>query len=823
MKRFCFCLSCTLLVLMFSATAQNTNLDFLILGASMNYLYEGDPGMYISGDGRSYMIDLSPEYQSAYTNYLSWKSNNIDRLISDWTNSTLAASDEKYIRIIQADYLFRARYNRYGSANAVHCEQYFSSTEADGQAVLEKGYRAQPLTSNDWETLRVFRILDDIDNTGTEDLPSRLELSQHFTGEDWWDNGDATPVLQLPKLKTVLARTNYTDGVRIDPAAAFYERGSNRYARMMAAYTTNGAAPYAVTARDAAIPPGETGNDFAVIGGPRKKPLVVMPVQVSDAYWFRYNSHDLLPVFNAYRELVDFYIVQVQYHDVSAGQQEFLGAFAGKFICNMEPETSEEMAADAKSLFMADPWFNIPTLVDISGSRARNTLVAFGGDSYHILVDTNGTIAYASRRATWNNFQPNAEDFSGGTVWANVLEREILRVLNNNGAYVPTNITDQLAFEKSGTLALRRTGLISDATVDSINTESNRMTVSKTIGGTNCSFSLEIGPETRLSIREEAGKSLSAFSTGDTVTVKFWMDTYSSAGYSTNYNFTSIPGEYPENKREVRYEMSVDNGDGIIVHPRHINKDTTQWNLTRDVAWAVGTLESVSTDSRQVTVSLQADTNAMYGWKFWQEAGTNATLWGDGAHNLNVVSQWVESVQSESVWTFVIDDSVDIFINGENANYNDLRPGGRIGLLYRSYQNGSQTPAYPEQLRLSNPPVAPDDDSDGLPNAWEIEHFGKSTLADPSAAASNNINSIRQAYIAGLDPNDPNAKFVLSNVWNSLGWNTTSGRVYTIYWTSNLLESFQPLESNLVAGTYTDLLHNAQSRGFYKIGVQIAP
>ena len=102
-----------LLLLAGSASAQNTNLDFLILGASMNYVYEGDGDGVLGGDGRSDMIDLDPQYQAAHTNYLAWKSNNMDRLIGDWTNGTLSANDQQYIRIIQSDYLYRAQYNRY--------------------------------------------------------------------------------------------------------------------------------------------------------------------------------------------------------------------------------------------------------------------------------------------------------------------------------------------------------------------------------------------------------------------------------------------------------------------------------------------------------------------------------------------------------------------------------------------------------------------------------------------------------------------------------------------------------------------------------------
>jgi len=54
-------------------------------------------------------------------------------------------------------------------------------------------------------------------------------------------------------------------------------------------------------------------------------------------------------------------------------------------------------------------------------------------------------------------------------------------------------------------------------------------------------------------------------------------------------------------------------------------------------------------------------------------------------------------------------------------------------------------------------------------------------------------------------------------------WSGVSGRVYNVYWTSNLLSSFQPLETNLpwTPTVFTDTTHSAEEKGFYKIEAQI--
>lgn len=125
--------------------------------------------------------------------------------------------------------------------------------------------------------------------------------------------------------------------------------------------------------------------------------------------------------------------------------------------------------------------------------------------------------------------------------------------------------------------------------------------------------------------------------------------------------------------------------------------------------------------------------------------------------------------------------------------------------------------------------AAQDDyDSDGLPNGWTVEHFGGITRADANAVCSNGVNTIRQAYIAGLDPNDPTSKFSFSvdrstPFGNILRWQSVSGREYSVYYSTNLVNGFIPLINHLVTGegTYIDEIYEYNGPRYYKIDVQI--
>jgi hypothetical protein len=125
--------------------------------------------------------------------------------------------------------------------------------------------------------------------------------------------------------------------------------------------------------------------------------------------------------------------------------------------------------------------------------------------------------------------------------------------------------------------------------------------------------------------------------------------------------------------------------------------------------------------------------------------------------------------------------------------------------------------------------VANDTDGDGLPNDWEAQHYGGPTNANPSATCSNGLNSVREAYVAGLNPTNAGSFFSVSSSEPGpsgfvVNWNAVSGRVYSVFGTTNLASaSFEPLKTNILwpQSSWTDTVERAEN--FYRIDVQLAP
>jgi hypothetical protein len=110
---------------------------------------------------------------------------------------------------------------------------------------------------------------------------------------------------------------------------------------------------------------------------------------------------------------------------------------------------------------------------------------------------------------------------------------------------------------------------------------------------------------------------------------------------------------------------------------------------------------------------------------------------------------------------------------------------------------------------------------------WWLASFGY-TNGFEMAAASIGANGIPlwQSYVAGLNPNDPNSRLrirVLAATGSApvLEWNTSTGRVYTLWWSTNAPGIFTrvPGASNLAASIthFTNSAAAGQRRVFYRL------
>ena len=128
---------------------------------------------------------------------------------------------------------------------------------------------------------------------------------------------------------------------------------------------------------------------------------------------------------------------------------------------------------------------------------------------------------------------------------------------------------------------------------------------------------------------------------------------------------------------------------------------------------------------------------------------------------------------------------------------------------------------------------AADSDGDGIPDHEEDTHpdgyfdpnQDTTDLYNPDTDGDGASDGDEQA--AGTSPQDPASLFAIhppvrTDAGLSLHWSTVAGRTYAIYGTTNLLQGFQPLETNLpwTTTSHTDTLHHADGQYFYQIRIE---
>ncbi len=116
--------------------------------------------------------------------------------------------------------------------------------------------------------------------------------------------------------------------------------------------------------------------------------------------------------------------------------------------------------------------------------------------------------------------------------------------------------------------------------------------------------------------------------------------------------------------------------------------------------------------------------------------------------------------------------------------------------------------------------------ANGTPVAW-LEYYGL-TEADDELDSDGDGLLAWEEYVAGLNPTGADAASasmsgVFGSIANSFSWDAVSGRVYNIYWTSNLTDGFTLIESNALNGTYIDTERAGEPAGFYRFTVELAP
>jgi hypothetical protein len=156
-------------------------------------------------------------------------------------------------------------------------------------------------------------------------------------------------------------------------------------------------------------------------------------------------------------------------------------------------------------------------------------------------------------------------------------------------------------------------------------------------------------------------------------------------------------------------------------------------------------------------------------------------------------------------------------------------PGSHVESLLIA--NNGNNPVYFDELRVQNTEPADsivariDTSGNGIPDWWEKHHFGNTGVTNILDKARNGIMNLREAYIAGINPDDPDDVLRVSKAdanGRNLRWDRKPGRVYDIDWAPDLTTNFLEIARGITADEFEDpeTDRTSLSTGFYKIRVR---
>jgi hypothetical protein len=195
---------------------------------------------------------------------------------------------------------------------------------------------------------------------------------------------------------------------------------------------------------------------------------------------------------------------------------------------------------------------------------------------------------------------------------------------------------------------------------------------------------------------------------------------------------------------------------------------------------------------RQTSSDVSASTRFNPEVLVWSENGTDYLEMPD--EGLRVAAQPLE-VQFESSVT-------NTFTGLHYGNLYRLGTGDWIQLSFENVSANVRAPTVMLWKEGAQTNMIVRDSSDAV--------LGTCIVASPAAAAGISARSLR------LPAPAPSGKV--------LEWNAIQSCTYAIEWTPSLAESFQTLENSIVwpQNSWTDTVHTAEPKGFYRIGIRLA-
>jgi hypothetical protein len=316
--------------------------------------------------------------------------------------------------------------------------------------------------------------------------------------------------------------------------------------------------------------------------------------------------------------------------------------------------------------YMNLPHTTVPYLLDDVSQRTRDAYKDQGGGAYIVVVDLDGRVAYADyHQDIPPHWGPRAVSFHDEFVFIrmNHLESRLKSFFANGCRYAKGIGTPYPTWRKPPEVTGEVVSLAADGRAVEVAVAAGRRDTRRR--------RFAVGPAARVTVDHEPTKP-AALKRGDRVRV-VWRP---AEGHDRGHHVAA----------EARLVAAV--------------RDKAAAGKRAHTIWLAGRVTAVDAERRVLTVERhKPDVTAMRGWQFWQAAGPRATPYDpETKARLDVVRRWVRAGDAARTVRLVIDDAVELFLNGHAVRMTALKPGDDVGVMVRTSQEGRPR-VLPEQVR----------------------------------------------------------------------------------------------------------------------------
>jgi len=654
---------------------------------SIGHLEKG----FVLASQDEYALDV-PDKELLVQNYQAWLNGQGLILMNKFRLGETFNDDEMpYWRLARASYIWKSQrmYERFDQGDETLNEEELEAYEfaallwEEGAELMKRGYLGARFSDDEIERLWEYRVICEIRICCP--TPYRpFDFGLHCFGEEKgpFYIGKQVPDISWMKMEAAMESPFYTDVPTHDLYAVIkpgavdeffrYFRGYSRVTSPEGREYVEGIFPQSV--------PGD-GRYVRISDFSGKKPVVLFIASSMDTFWGN-AVMEAEAIYRAYQGRVEVIWVNISIWDFlirSKATYNYFKPYVGVELPGHEAN-HEERARTAKKVYMTYPQLTLPCVLDQDSEQTANYFKSHGGAGETVLIDVDGTIAWHSTYGWGHWFENRPPGRSEEIAWANAVEKEIHKLLENNGKYDPDH--EQLITPADEAANLRPPEIKSMYMMNGPITDIDRQNRIITVKARTSTFSV-IG---------RAPDGFQQFNPLQSFTIE-------------------VPVETKITCRNVPIDFDKLNVGNIIIGPEI-------WKMT-DGSWLAKKIRLIPTDEMhdelppavftgdmymygkilevnvgENTLSVMrtiSDPGEMKGYRYIKEGGDQVDLVKLAKINFATVEKWVEKDNEPAPYLFDMEGAL-LIRNGDYVSLSDLKAGDFVSVKYAAEDEDKSEP-----------------------------------------------------------------------------------------------------------------------------------